>query len=71
MMDKVIGRDAGKIWSYLSKVESATPTQIASETGVGKNDLQRAIGWLAREGKLSLKREGRKELFSLSDEIEK
>ena len=70
MISKEIGQDAGKVWSYLSSVDEATPTKIASETGVAKNDLQRAIGWLAREGKLTLKREGRRELISLSDKVD-
>jgi len=65
-MTDEIGIAAGKIWDYLQTVEKASPTKIAAETGLGKNEVQRALGWLAREDKLSLEQEGRSEYFSLS-----
>jgi DNA-binding IclR family transcriptional regulator len=64
-MTEEIGIAAGKIWDYLKTVEKASPTKIAAETGLGKNDVQRALGWLAREDKLALEQEGRSEYFSL------
>jgi len=64
-MTDEIGIAAGKIWEYLKTVEKASPTKIAAETGIGKNDVQRALGWLAREDKLVLEQEGRSEFFSL------
>lgn len=67
-MTAQIGTAAGKIWSYLQTVEKASPTKIATETGLGKTDVQRALGWLAREGKLSLEQEGRSEYISLNQD---
>ncbi len=56
---------AGKIWQYLDKNGSASVTKITNETGIGKNDVQRAIGWLLREDKLSIEVVGRTETLSL------
>lgn len=60
-----IGEAAGKIWHYLDKNGPSSITKVTSETGVGKNDIQRAIGWLAKEGKLTVEMKGRVETLSL------
>jgi hypothetical protein len=60
-----IGVAAGKIWHYLEKSGPASVTKITTETGVGKNEIQRAIGWLAKEGKLTIELKGRIETLSL------
>jgi predicted HTH transcriptional regulator len=56
---------AGKIWKYLDKNGSASVTKITNETGINKNDVQRAIGWLLKEDKLSIEMIGRAETLSL------
>lgn len=56
---------AGKIWHYLDKNGSSSVTKITTETGLGKNDVQRGIGWLAKEGKLVCELKGRVEMLSL------
>lgn len=61
-----IGVAAGKIWDYLDKQGSATPTKLAETIGLNSKDVQRAIGWLAREGKLIIERDGRTEVFRLA-----
>jgi hypothetical protein len=60
-----IGAAAGKIWHYLEKHGSSSITKITTETGLGKNDVQRGIGWLAKEGKLTIELKGRIEVISL------
>ena len=40
-------------------------TKITTETGLGKNDIQRAIGWLAKEDKLEVELKGRIETLFL------
>lgn len=60
-----IGVSAGKIWHYLDKNGSSSITKITTETGLGKNDVQRGIGWLAKEGKLVCELKGRIEMLSL------
>jgi Winged helix-turn-helix domain (DUF2582) len=60
-----IGAAAGKIWTYLDKNGASSVTKITTETGLGKNDVQRGIGWLAKEGKLVVELKGRVETLSL------
>ncbi|MGZ8214138.1 MAG: winged helix-turn-helix domain-containing protein, partial [Methylosarcina sp.] len=36
-----------------------------NETGLNKNDIQRAIGWLLKEDKLAIEMVGRAETLSL------
>ncbi len=64
-MLNIIGDDAGKVWQYLDKNGSASVTKISKETEISKNDVQRAIGWLLKEDKLSIEMVGRTETMSL------
>ncbi len=64
-MSDTIGVTAGKIWEYLDKNGASSVSKVTKETGVSRNDIQRAIGWLAKEGKLDFVMEGRTELLSL------
>lgn len=60
-----IGAAAGKIWHYLEKHGPSSVTKIATETGLGKNEVQRGIGWLAKEDKLVIELKGRVETLDL------
>ncbi|MEQ1530174.1 MAG: winged helix-turn-helix domain-containing protein [Methylococcales bacterium] len=64
-MNEIIGDAAGKIWHYLDQNGSASVTKITTETGINKNDVQRAIGWLLKEDKLAIEANGRTETLSL------
>jgi predicted HTH transcriptional regulator len=64
-MLNVIGNAAGKIWEYLDKNGPSSVSKITTETGINKNDIQRAIGWLSKEGKLAIEMKGRAETLSL------
>ena len=64
-MSDSIGNAAGKIWEYLHQHGPTSVTKITKETEISRNSAQRAIGWLAKENKLSFKIEGRTELLSL------
>lgn len=64
-MSDTIGNAAGKIWEYLDKNGATSVSKITKETGLNKNETQRAIGWLAKEDKLNIEMEGRTELLSL------
>ncbi|WP_442498533.1 winged helix-turn-helix domain-containing protein [Methylobacter sp. sgz302048] len=64
-MSYTIGEAAGKIWRYLDENGPASVSKVTSETGISKNDIQRAIGWLAKEDKLSIEMKGRAETLSL------
>ena len=64
-MLNIIGDAAGKVWQYLDQNGTASVTKITNETEISKNDMQRAIGWLLKEDKLSIEVKGRIETLSL------
>ncbi|MGR9088032.1 MAG: winged helix-turn-helix domain-containing protein [Gammaproteobacteria bacterium] len=64
-MAHTIGEAAGKVWTFLDKNGPSSVTKITNETGIGKNDIQRAIGWLLKEDKLNIEMVGRAETLSL------
>ena len=64
-MSNTIGDAAGVIWNYLDKNGPSSVNKVSTETGINKNDVQRAIGWLSKEDKLSIEMIGRAETLSL------
>lgn len=64
-MSNTTGYAAGKVWEYLNKNSSTSVSKVTKETELSRNEVQRAIGWLAKEDKLIFKMEGRTELLSL------
>ena len=64
-MIELIGDAAGKIWHFLDQNGEASVNKITTETGLSKNDIQRAIGWLAKEDKINIELKGRVETLSL------
>ena len=64
-MLNIIGDAAGKIWQYLDQNGSASVTKITNETGINKNDIQRAIGLLLKEDNLCIEVKGSIETLSL------
>ncbi|MBS3748952.1 MAG: winged helix-turn-helix domain-containing protein, partial [Candidatus Thermoplasmatota archaeon] len=50
-----IGEDAGKVWEVLHKRNDLDISGIARLSKVKKRDCYSAIGWLAREGKITAK----------------
>ena len=47
-MQNKIDDAAGQVWRYLDKNGSTSVSKITNETGLNKNDVQRAIGWLLK-----------------------
>lgn len=64
-MIEVIGDAAGKIWHFLDANGEASVNKVTTETGLNKNDVQRGIGWLAKENKINIEIKGRVETLSL------
>ena len=50
-----IGTNAGKVWNILKKRNDIDIATIARLSKVKKNDCYSALGWLARENKISAK----------------
>jgi hypothetical protein len=55
-MDVSIGEAAGQVWQCLSENGELNPTALAKKTGLKRDMTFAAIGWLARENKLSCRR---------------
>jgi hypothetical protein len=51
-----IGEDAGKLWSILDTWGEMDATYLPKLAGVDPEDVYSALGWLAREGKLDVKK---------------
>lgn len=65
-MTDTIGQSAGKIWQFLNDNGATSVSKISTETVLNKNDVQRALGWLAREEKIIIElKNGRTESISL------
>jgi len=57
MVDK-IGTDAGKVWNELELNGEMTTGILKKNLEMSPFDLNVAIGWLAREGKIVISRQG-------------
>ena len=66
-MQQMIGDAAGKIWTYLKQNGPSSTAKLTKELGLDMKLLQRAIGWLSREDKLSLTQKGRTEIIALKE----
>jgi predicted transcriptional regulator len=64
-MSDVIGSAAGVIWEYLDNNGMTSVTKISKDTELDTKLVQRAIGWLAKEDKLSIETKGRAETIGL------
>ena len=52
MLNELIGANAGKLWTALQE-GSLGVKALKKATKLNEKDLNLALGWLAREGKLS------------------
>jgi len=53
-----IGITAGDIWHYLDQHKDASVDEMARNIGRSRDLILMSVGWLAREGHVSLKEEG-------------
>ncbi len=60
-----IGETAGVIWEVLSENETLTMAKLVREVGQPRDLVMQALGWLARENKISIKEDGRSRVVSL------
>jgi hypothetical protein len=62
-----VGMAAGSIWRYLNEKGSTTVAKLVKELPEDNKTLQRSIGWLAQEDKITLETIGRVETIALKD----
>jgi len=66
-MPERVGLTAGRIWHYLAE-NGATPVEkLVGELTEEEKIIQRSIGWLAQEGKITLAAVDRVETIALKD----
>ena len=66
MLKSIIGENAGKVWLALSKKSHLSINVLKNNTGLDDQDLNRAIGWLARENKVRIADTGTKIVYELA-----
>ncbi len=54
MFQEKVGENAGVVWNALNGTEGKTFKEIKKESGLKEKDLYLALGWLLREGKVSV-----------------
>jgi predicted transcriptional regulator len=60
-----IGEDAGIVWRVLSEKGPLSMTKLVKAVGEPRDTVMQALGWLAREGKISIDDDGRNRMVSL------
>jgi hypothetical protein len=60
-----IGETAGTIWRVLSENGPLSMAKLVKAVGEPRDAVMQGLGWLAREGKVSIDEEGRNRMVSL------
>ncbi|MFC2171988.1 winged helix-turn-helix domain-containing protein [Acidobacteriota bacterium] len=68
-MNDRIGEASGVLWRYLEKNGEISRSALAKGTNLQTAMVERAIGWLAREGKIKIRnsQKPKAELISLTE----
>ena len=65
-VEAVFGVDAGIVWEFLNSNGPSNIGDIAKATGLRRELVYAALGWLGRENKIAIERRGRAMVFSLT-----
>ncbi len=60
-----IGDTAGLVWHHLNETGPRTLSQLAKEIDAPRDVIMQAIGWLAREDKVSVDEDRNKKIVAL------
>jgi hypothetical protein len=64
-IESVFGTKAGIVWEALNKNGPSNIDNLVKVTGLRRELVYGALGWLGREDKISVERHGRALVFSL------
>lgn len=64
-MSDLVGSAAGILWNYLDAEGESSVAKITKAIELDGKTLQRAIGWLAKEEKITIALRGRTEIVAL------
>jgi len=65
LLEQEIGEAAGRIWKVLKEKGPLPKTKIPKVADISPQLATMAIGWLAREGKLTLQKDKMSDLIGL------
>lgn len=57
-MNNIVGEVAGKIWKYLDVNGESTIASLKKNLELKPEQVTMSLGWLAREGKISMQKSG-------------
>ena len=60
-----IGETAGEVWRILAEKGPLSMAKLVKAVGEPRDTVMQALGWLAREDKISIEEEGRSRIVSL------
>jgi hypothetical protein len=60
-----IGETAGMVWKQLTEYGPMSVAKLVKAVGEPRDTVMQAMGWLAREDKLSIDEDGRSRIISL------
>ncbi len=64
--EELFGLNAGKVWKVLNNTKKPmTVQEIMKVGGIKKDDAMSGLGWLGREGKISIENQEKSMLFKL------
>jgi hypothetical protein len=66
-MPEQVGLAAGSIWHYLAKNGATSVAKLVNELSEEEKIIQRSIGWLAQEGKITIDVVNRVETLALKE----
>jgi hypothetical protein len=62
-----VGEAAGVVWRVLSEKGPLSLAKLVKAVGEPRDTVMQALGWLAREGKIDIRDEGRTRIVALQD----
>jgi hypothetical protein len=62
---ELIGETAGAVWHSLEKNGRMSLTKLGKEIDAPRDTVMQAVGWLAREDKITIEEKGRSKVISL------
>lgn len=70
LLNHEIGTHAGAVYRSLTQTPLQSAAALRKATGLTAREVDLALGWLARESKLSAEREGRVTRYSLAGQVD-
>jgi len=67
-IESLFGTNAGIVWRALNQNGATNLANLVKTTSLSREEIHGALGWLGRENKIIVEKNGRAMVFSLRDE---